>query len=267
MPDDVAAARAHASEAPRIALAPSFPLVGVPSSAISARSIPRWSFACMPFNTPPISLLTCSTALSTPLPPKRFLSPSRNSTASLMPVEAPDGTIASPTVPSASVTSTATVGLPRESSTSRPSTRAIRRSITISHQSAQTSDSDHDGPFRDEGGRLREAGRITHLVVVPGSQGQQFTLDRGERQIDDRRMRIADDARRGPFVFEDRHHAFERRNLRRLAERVVDFVDGHCPLGEQVQLGDAAGARRNAVGLAGDLEALPDERERARGAR
>src|SRR4051812_29387254 len=250
-----------------MAFAPRLPLFRVPSSAISARSIPRWSLASAPFNASAIFVFTCPTALSTPLPPKRFVSPSRNSMASLTPVEAPDGTIASPTVPSASITSTATVGLPRESSTSRPSTRAIRRSIRISHQSAQTSDSDHDGPFCDECGRLREAGRITHLVVVPGSQGQQFTLDRSERQIDDRRMRIADDARRGPFVFEDGHHAFERWNRRRLAERVVDLVDGHDPVGEQVQLGDAAGARRNAVGLAGDLEALPDERERAGGTR
>ena len=38
--------------------------------------------------------------------------------ASLTPVEAPEGTMAWPMVPSASVTSTATVGLPRESSTS-----------------------------------------------------------------------------------------------------------------------------------------------------
>ena len=40
--------------------------------------------------------------------------------------------------------------------------------------------------------------------------------------------------------------------------------DGHRTLGEQVQLGDAAGACGDAVGLARDVEALPDEGERAR---
>src|SRR3954466_3259727 len=49
----------------------------------------------------------------TPLPPQRLLSPSRSSTASCAPVEAPDGTAARPMLPSSSVTSTSTVGLPR----------------------------------------------------------------------------------------------------------------------------------------------------------
>ena len=79
-------------------------------------------------------------------------------------------------------------------------------------------------------------------------------------------MRIADDARRCPFVFEDGHHALQGRNPGRLAERVVDRFHGRWTLGQQVQLGDAAGACGDAVGLARDAEALPDERERARGA-
>jgi hypothetical protein len=64
----------------------------------------------------PVTLLT---ALVTPLPPKRFLSPSRNSMASFSPVLAPDGTAARPDAPHASVTSTSMVGLPRESRISR----------------------------------------------------------------------------------------------------------------------------------------------------
>src|SRR5438552_773527 len=63
---------------------------------------------------------TLPTAFSTPLPPYRALSPSRSSTASCAPVDAPLGTIAVPTAPDARNTSTATVGSPRESSTSRP---------------------------------------------------------------------------------------------------------------------------------------------------
>src|SRR3990172_1872484 len=59
--------------------------------------------------------LTFSTAFRTPLPKYRSLSPSRSSTASFSPVEAPLGMAALPTVPSSSVSSTSTVGFPRES--------------------------------------------------------------------------------------------------------------------------------------------------------
>jgi hypothetical protein len=45
------------------------------------------------------------------------LSSSRSSTASCSPVLAPLGTAARPSVPSSSMTSTSTVGLPRESIT------------------------------------------------------------------------------------------------------------------------------------------------------
>ncbi len=52
-------------------------------------------------------------------------SPSRSSTASCLPVDAPDGTAARPTSPELSSTSTSTVGLPRESRICRPRTAAI----------------------------------------------------------------------------------------------------------------------------------------------
>ena len=52
-------------------------------------------------------------------------SPSRNSTASKLPVEAPEGTAARPRAPLASSTSTSTVGLPRESRICRPNTPRI----------------------------------------------------------------------------------------------------------------------------------------------
>src|ERR1022692_2180303 len=57
-------------------------------------------------------------AFFTPLPPYRFSSQSRSSTASRSPVDAPDGTIAEPIVPSSNVTCPSTVGLPLESRTS-----------------------------------------------------------------------------------------------------------------------------------------------------
>src|SRR4051812_36807709 len=108
-----------------MALAPSFPLFGVPSAAIRARSSPTWSVASRPTATFASASLTLATALVTPLPPYRFLSPSRSSTASWIPVLAPEGTAARPSVPSARITSTSTVGLPRESRISRPRTWAI----------------------------------------------------------------------------------------------------------------------------------------------
>ena len=57
-----AAAWATASEAPRMALAPSLALLGVPSRAIMVWSTMRWSVASRPSNSSAISLLTLSTA-------------------------------------------------------------------------------------------------------------------------------------------------------------------------------------------------------------
>src|SRR5438093_7358758 len=53
------------------------------------------------------------------------MSASRSSSASRSPVEAPDGTAARPNAPPSSVTSTSTVGLPRESRISRACMRVI----------------------------------------------------------------------------------------------------------------------------------------------
>ena len=66
-----------------------------------------------------MSSLTFETALATPLPPQAS-PPSRSSVASNSPVEAPDGTAARPVAPVSSVTSTSTVGFPRESRIWRP---------------------------------------------------------------------------------------------------------------------------------------------------
>src|SRR6185503_7543620 len=91
-----------------------------------ARSTSAWSSASKPCNAGAITSLTLRTAFNTPLPPYRFLSPSRSSTASCSPVEAPDGTAARPISPPARTTSASTVGLPRESSISRPRTCSIQ---------------------------------------------------------------------------------------------------------------------------------------------
>ena len=67
----------------------------------------------MPHSSSASLLLTLSTACKTPLPRYFVLSPSRSSQASWTPVLAPLGTAARPNEPSASSTSTSTVGLPR----------------------------------------------------------------------------------------------------------------------------------------------------------
>jgi len=58
------------------------------------------------------------TAVSTPFPLYLFLLPSRNSSISCSPVEAPEGTAARVVNPDIVVTSASTVGFPRESSIS-----------------------------------------------------------------------------------------------------------------------------------------------------
>ena len=63
---------------------------------------------------PAISPLTWPTACETPLPAQAD-PPSRSSTASNSPVEAPEGTAARPVAPERRAISTSTVGLPRES--------------------------------------------------------------------------------------------------------------------------------------------------------
>jgi hypothetical protein len=62
--------------------------------------------------------LTLATAFNTPLPPYRDKSPSRSSTASFSPVEAPEGQAAAATWPLSRTTIALTVGLPLESSIS-----------------------------------------------------------------------------------------------------------------------------------------------------
>src|SRR5229473_109600 len=121
----MAAARAAAMETARMALAPRRDLVGVPSREIILWSRARWSAASSPAMDLAISLLALSTALSTPLPRYFDLSPSRSSTASRSPVEAPEGTAARPSAPPSSTTSTSTVGLPRLSRISRAKTESM----------------------------------------------------------------------------------------------------------------------------------------------
>ena len=89
-----------------------------------SRSIAPCSAARAPSSASAISPLTLATARATPLPPQAS-PPSRSSTASNSPVEAPEGTAARPRAPESSTTSTSTVGLPRESRIWRAWMRSI----------------------------------------------------------------------------------------------------------------------------------------------
>mmetsp|Transcript_5336 Transcript_5336/g.14340 ORF Transcript_5336/g.14340 Transcript_5336/m.14340 type:complete len:429 (+) Transcript_5336:208-1494(+) len=109
-----APALAVARETARIALAPSLALLGVPSRSIIFWSTSLWFLGSMPFRAGLMMVLMLSTAFCTPLPRNLVLSPSRSSTASWMPVEAPEGTAAR-NMPLWVCTSASTVGLPRES--------------------------------------------------------------------------------------------------------------------------------------------------------
>ena len=114
------AARATASETPSSALAPSPDLLGVPSSSSSARSISRLLGRLEPLDLGRDHLVHVAHAPGArPCRRSGSSSSSRSSTASRVPVEAPDGTMARPKAPDSSQTSTSMVGLPRESRISR----------------------------------------------------------------------------------------------------------------------------------------------------
>ena len=78
-----------------------------------------------------IVVLILFTAFVTPLPRYLDLSPSRSSNASNSPVDAPLGAQPVAVVPSISVTSASTVGLPLESNISLPTTFSMINSVII----------------------------------------------------------------------------------------------------------------------------------------
>ena len=131
IPREIAVAFATASDTPSVAFAPKFDLFNVSSNSISSSSIFLWLYAFIPIIFLAIFLFTFSTAFSTPFPIYLVLSLSRNSTASKLPVDAPDGTIATPNEPSSNKTSTCTVGFPLESSTSNAFTFSIDKKLFI----------------------------------------------------------------------------------------------------------------------------------------
>src|SRR3954447_19753425 len=107
-----------------MALAPRVALFGVPSRSSISWSTRRWSPASRPTTRCAICDSTACTACWVPLPPYRS-PPSRSSTASKAPVDAPEGTAARPKLSSSRITSTSTVGLPRESRISRAMTSSM----------------------------------------------------------------------------------------------------------------------------------------------
>jgi hypothetical protein len=106
-------------------LAPKWLLSGVPSSSIIVWSACDWSNASMPTKWGAMAKLTCDTAFDTSKP-LNDSPPSRNSKASRLPRDAPAGAMPVPLLPSCSVTSTSTVGLPLESQMRRAWTWVMR---------------------------------------------------------------------------------------------------------------------------------------------
>ena len=88
-----AAARATAMDTPRMALAPALALLGVPSAVEHGLVEPGLVKGVQP-TTLGASELDVVHSLEHALPPIALGSPSRNSSASCSPVEAPDGTAA-----------------------------------------------------------------------------------------------------------------------------------------------------------------------------
>ncbi len=84
-----------------------------------------WSSTSSPVISGAIISFTFCTAFSTPLPLYLF-SPSLSSSASCLPVDAPDGTCALPKAPDSVIQSTSIVGFPLESRISLATISSIR---------------------------------------------------------------------------------------------------------------------------------------------
>src|SRR5713226_7342972 len=149
----------------------------------------------MPSSRGAMTSLTFFTASRTPLPPKRLGSPSRSSTASCSPVDAPLGTAARPLAPLDSETSASTVGLPRLSRISRARTEMIVLIVAPT--------------LRDRGRRVNAAAQRGDRVV--GALAQRFPVLQGQTG---RRDRL-------PHHDSDRRRAQPPGALRQNAERVV----------------------------------------------
>ena len=124
-PASAASARAQASETARIAFAPRRDLSAraVERRGACRSTAPRSTSA--PVTASAISPFTAATAPqdAAAAEARRIAVPA--STASCRPVEAPEGTLATTTLPSASSSSASTVGRPRESRISRPRTAVM----------------------------------------------------------------------------------------------------------------------------------------------
>ena len=143
IPRALLAAFATAKDTPKILFAPKFDLLGVSSNFIISSSIAFWLNIFIPIIFLAIFLFTFSTAFSTPFPLYLVLSLSRNSTASKLPVEAPEGTIALPLKPPSVITSTSIVGFPLESKTSKAFTFLISKYLSIKNKPPKIFDNLH----------------------------------------------------------------------------------------------------------------------------
>src|SRR5205809_776420 len=141
---------------------------------------------------------TLAIACSTPLPWYRPGSPSRSSSASCSPVDAPLGTAARPSAPSSRTTSTSTVGFPRESRISRAETSSINDMAGRWYRTFGTSTGGSTGAFPRR--RLRELTEAAHGVEP------EFPVEllRPVGRIGDQEHEVGGVARRGDRRREER---------------------------------------------------------------
>src|SRR3989442_412918 len=199
--------------------------------------------AAIPSSRGQIPSFTFLTAWSTPLPRNGFWSPSRSSTASCSPVDAPLGTAARPAAPLASVTSASMVGLPRLSRISRACTEMMV--LMVAPTLAGAVPRVNARPEREQGG----AGALGE--PLPVVEGQALGGNRLADQDPDRprvqpHPALGQDLEAVVHVHgNDRHAGGDRQTERRIFER-------------QQLAGAAAGAFRKHHGR----DTAPDHRGR-----
>src|SRR5450432_1021764 len=111
---------------------------------------------------------------------------SLSSTASCMPVEAPEGTAARPTAPLSSSTSTSTVGLPRESRISRARTLAISVIVSLGSMARYQGG---QGRYRHSAEEVDDHhAALRRLVPGVALARRLLELRLGKRQLDGRTL-------------------------------------------------------------------------------
>src|SRR4051794_13570215 len=148
-------------------------------------------------------------------------------------------------------------------SSSRGTLKSTRTRTRLPSTSRSSSVRTHQHLLRE----LYAAVRVTPLVVVPGDDLDEVALqDARQQRVEDRRVRVADDARGDDRVIRVAQDAVAGGRL----HRVVDLLDARVAAGHDREVDDRAGrdggADCEAVQLAVEVgNDEPDRLRRARG--